>query len=81
MPNEVHGLDRRDLLMWGVDIRDKAFLADYREERTFWEAGGKKRGSMDQAILYLLAKRHRKVDQAEAEKKAASKPKKELQPA
>lgn len=55
---EVHGMDRRDLQIWGAPLKDEAFLADYNAERKFWEAGGRKKGQMDGFILYQLAKKH-----------------------
>jgi hypothetical protein len=80
---EVHNLDRRDLLRWGMDLKNEAFLKDYWEARDFFEGGGQMRGAMERAILFQLAFKHRNT----AEKSTTDpivetvKPKKALQPA
>lgn len=86
MLKEVNHQDRRDLMIWGVDVKDPVFLEDYNTERAFWEAGGRKRGGMDETILYLLAKKHSKnlpkvEEVVEQKAPAPAKPKKDLQPA
>jgi hypothetical protein len=80
---EVHTFDARDLRIWGVDLKDPTFMADYNAERAFWEADGRKKGGMEPAILYLLAKKHRKGVAIEPESKEPEKKivKKELQTA
>lgn len=87
---EVHHMDRRELLIWGVPIKDAEFLKDYNAEREFWEAGGRKKGQMDSFVLYQLAKKHHvpvvaevadnsdEADETEPAKRGPGRPRKEL---
>ena len=95
--NEVHQFDRRDLLIWGVDIKDPVFLEEYLVERKFWEGNGKKKGALPDFILYGFAKKYAKPVESDAtsgivstetpdseppvEKRGPGRPRKELQTA